>query len=219
MTPIRVLLAEDHNVVREGLRLLLNAQPGIEVIAEATTGREVIALAQQCCADVAVLDITMPDLDGIQATEHIRRQCPETRILILTMHESDAYFFRAVEAGASGYVLKKAASEDLIAAVRAVARGDAFFYPSVARKLLDSYLGQAHSSQASGPPRFQDLSEREREVFFLIVRGLTNQEIAEQLIISPSTVQTHRSHVLEKLNVETTVDLVRYAIRHGLIEA
>jgi two-component system, NarL family, response regulator NreC len=219
MTPIRILLAEDHNVVREGLRLLLNAQPGMHVIAEATTGQEAIALAKASCPDVAVLDITMPDVDGIQATAEIRRQCPETRILILTMHESDAYFFRAVEAGASGYVLKKAASEDLIGAVRAVARGEAFFYPSVARKLLDSYLGQTHGGEPSRPPGFQDLSEREREIFFLIVRGLSNQEIAEQLVISPSTVQTHRSHILEKLHVDTIVELVRYAIRHGLIEA
>jgi two-component system, NarL family, response regulator NreC len=219
MTPIRILLAEDHNVVREGLRLLLNAQPGMHVIAEATTGREAIALAAASCPDVAVLDITMPDVDGIQATAELRRQCPETRILILTMHESDAYFFRAVEAGASGYVLKKAASEDLIGAVRAVARGEAFFYPSVARKLLDSYLGQTHGGEPSRPPGFQDLSEREREIFYLIVRGLSNQEIAEQLVISPSTVQTHRSHILEKLHVDTIVELVRYAIRHGLIEA
>jgi two-component system response regulator NreC len=219
MTPIRVLLAEDHNIVREGLRLLLNAPADIEVIGEATTGQEAIAQAQAHCPDVAVLDIAMPDLDGIQATAQIRQLCPQTRILILTMHESDAYFFRAVEAGASGYVLKKAASEELITAVRAVARGEAFFYPSVARKLLDSYLGQTHAGQPSGPPGFQDLSEREREIFFLIVRGLTNQEIGEKLVISPSTVQTHRSHVLEKLNLATTVDLVRYAIRHGLIEA
>lgn len=218
MTPIRVLLAEDHNVVREGLRLLLSTQSDIQVIGEATTGREAIGLAREHCPDVAVLDITMPDVDGIQATVQIRNQCPQTRVLILTMHESDAYFFRSVEAGASGYVLKKAASEDLINAVRAVARGEAFFYPTLARKLLDSYLGQAQSATAAGPPGFQTLSEREREVFFLIVRGLSNQEIAEQLVISPSTVQTHRSHVLEKLELETTVDLVRYAIRHGLIE-
>ncbi len=219
MTPIRILLAEDHNIVREGLRLLLNAPADVEVVGEATTGREAVALAQAQCPDVAVLDISMPDMDGIQATAQIRQICAQTRILILTMHESDAYFFRAVEAGASGYILKKAASEDLLVAVRAVARGEAFFYPSVARKLLDGYLGHTHGAQASGPPGFQDLSERERETFFLIVRGLTNQEIADDLVISPSTVQTHRSHILEKLGLSTTVDLVRYAIRHGLIEA
>jgi DNA-binding NarL/FixJ family response regulator len=218
MNPIRVLLAEDHNVVREGLRLLLDAQPDIEIVGEATTGREAVVLARSGCADVAVLDISMPDLDGVQAASMIRAECPQTQVLILTMHESDAYFFHALEAGAAGYVLKKAAGEDLINAVRAVARGEAFFYPSLARKLLDSYLGDAKSKTSVGPPGYEELSDREREIMFLIVRGLSNQEIAEKLVISPSTVQTHRTHILQKLDLETTVDLVRYAIRHGLIE-
>ncbi len=218
MSLIHVLLAEDHNVVREGLRLLLSAQADIEVIGEATTGREAVALARERCPDVAVLDITMPDLDGVQATNLIRVECPQTQVLILTMHESDAYFFRALEAGAAGYVLKKAASEDLINAVRSVARGEAFFYPSLARKLLDNYLVHAQSKPPSGPPGYEELSDREREIMFLIVRGLSNQEIADKLVISPSTVQTHRTHILQKLNLESSIDLVRYAIRHGLIE-
>jgi DNA-binding NarL/FixJ family response regulator len=215
---IRVLLVEDHNVVREGLRLLLNAQPDIEVIGEATTGREAIGLARGDCPDVVVLDISMPDLDGIQATSLIRVECPQTQVLILTMHESDAYFFRALEAGAAGYVLKKAASEELVNAVRAVAQGEAFFYPSLTRKLLDNYLGHIGAKPSAGPPGYEELSDREREIMFLIVQGLSNQEIAEKLLISPSTVQTHRTHILEKLGLETTIDLVRYAIRHGLIE-
>ena len=218
MSPIRVLLAEDHNVVREGLRLLLTAQPDIEVVSEATTGREAVVLARDDCVDVVVLDISMPDLDGLQAASRIRAECPETQILILTMHESDAYFFRALEVGAAGYVLKKAASEDLIKAVRAVARGEAFFYPSLARKLLDNYLEHTGHEALPGPPGYDELSEREREIMFLLVRGLSNQEIAEKLVISPSTVQTHRTHILQKLGLETTIDLVRYAIRHGLIE-
>lgn len=218
MSPIRVLLAEDHNVVREGLRLLLHAQPDIEVVSEATTGREAVVLARDDCADVAVLDISMPDLDGLQAASRIREECPKTQILILTMHESDAYFFRALEVGAAGYVLKKAASEDLIKAVRAVARGEAFFYPSLARKLLDNYLEHTGHEALPGPPGYDELSDREREIMFLLVRGLSNQEIAEKLVISPSTVQTHRTHILQKLSLETTIDLVRYAIRHGLIE-
>ena len=218
LSPIRVLLAEDHNVVREGLRLLLTAQPDIEVVSEATTGREAVVLARDDCADVAVLDISMPDLDGLQAASRIRAECPETQILILTMHESDAYFFRALEVGAAGYVLKKAASEDLIKAVRAVARGEAFFYPSLARKLLDNYLEHTGHEALPGPHGYDELSEREREIMFLLVRGLSNQEIAEKLVISPSTVQTHRTHILQKLGLETTIDLVRYAIRHGLIE-
>jgi DNA-binding NarL/FixJ family response regulator len=219
MSSIRVLLAEDHNVVREGLRLLLNAQPDIDVVGEATGGRQAVTLAHEACPDVAVLDISMPDLDGLQAARLIRAECPQAKVLILTMHESDAYFFRAVEAGAAGYLLKKAASEDLISAVRAVAQGEAFFYPSMARKLLDGYLrhdGPPPSSASSG---YAELSDREREVMFLLVRGLSNQEIADRLVISTSTVQTHRTHILQKLEVENTIDLVRYAIRHGLIEA
>ncbi len=219
MNPIRVLLAEDHNVVREGLRLLLNAQSDIRVIGEATNGRQAVALARECCPDVAVLDISMPDLDGLQAASLIRAECPQTQVLILTMHESDAYFFRAVEVGAAGYLLKKAASEDLISAVRAVAQGEAFFYPSMARKLLEGYLKHDRSAPAAGPSGYDELSDREREVMFLLVRGLSNQEIAEKLVVSASTVQTHRTHILQKLGLETTIDLVRYAIRHGLIEA
>lgn len=218
MTPIRVLLAEDHNVVRDGLRLLLEAQPDIKVSAEATTGREAIVLSREDCPDVVVLDISMPDLDGIQAASLIRVECPQAQILILTMHESDAYFFRALQAGAAGYVLKKAASEDLINAVRAVSRGEAFFYPSLARKLLDNYLDHTGAPPSVGPPGYEELSDREREIMFLLVRGLSNQEIADKLVISPSTVQTHRTHILRKLDLETTVDIVRYAIRHGLIE-
>ncbi len=219
MTPIRVLLAEDHNVVREGLRLLLNTQPDMCVAGEATNGRQAVELAAEICPDVAVLDISMPDLDGLHAASSIRATCPQVQVLILTMHESDAYFFQAVEAGAAGYLLKKAASEDLINAVRAVARGEAYFYPSLARKLLEGYLHRGRSTAQAGPAEYAELSEREREVMFLLVRGLSNQEIADRLVVSVSTVQTHRSHILQKLGLESTVDLVRYAIRHGLIEA
>ena len=218
MTPVRVLLAEDHSVVREGLRLLLDMQPDICVVGEAVTGQEAVVLAQQLLPDVAVMDIAMPDLDGIQATERIRQLSPETRVLILTMHASDAYFFRAVEAGASGYILKRAASEELIHAVRAVARGEAFFYPEVARKLLNGYLARTRAGQPVGPPGYQELSEQERKVMFLIVQGRSTGQVAEELVISVSTVQTHRTHILEKLGLGNTIDLVRYAIRHGLIE-
>jgi DNA-binding NarL/FixJ family response regulator len=218
MNPIRVLLAEDHNVVREGLRLLLNAQPDIRVIGETPDGRQAVALARENCPDVAVLDISMPNLDGLQAASLIRAECPQAQVLILTMHESDAYFFRAVEAGAAGYLLKKAASEDLISAVRAVAQGEAFFYPSMARKLLEGYLKHGRSTPPAGSSGYDELSDREREVMFLLVGGLSNQEIAEKLVLSSSTVQTHRGHILRKLGLETTIDLVRYAIRHGLIE-
>ena len=218
MTPIRVLLAEDHHIVREGLRLLLDAQPDIRVVGEATTGREAVALATRDCPDVAVLDISMPDLDGVQATRVIRAECPQTRVLILTMYESEAYFFRSLQAGAAGYVLKKTANQDLIGAVRAVARGEVFFCLPMARKLLErlSLLGQPECGV--GPLDEEALSDRELEMLLLMAQGFSNQAMAEKLVISPSSVQTHRSHILRKLGIETTADLVRCAIRRGLVE-
>lgn len=212
---IRVLLAEDHNVVREGLRLLLNAQPDMQVVAEATDGRAAVELAKQSSPDVAVVDIAMPELDGIEATRLIRAACPQARILMLTMYESETYCLRAMEAGAAGYVLKKAASEELIGAVRAVARGELFLDPAMGHKLLERLAHRGHGGPAGGEP----LSSREREIMLLIVQGVSSQEIADRLDLSASTVQTHRSHILQKLGLETNVDLVRYAIRQGLIEA
>ncbi len=215
MTPIRVLLAEDHTIVREGLRMLLDAQPDIEVVAEAENGRAAVQLAREHHPDVAILDISMPELNGLEATRMIRNVSPRTQVLILTMHESDEYFFQAVDAGAAGYVLKKVAAEDLVRAVRAVAQGDAFLYPSVARRLLERYRRERAAPSATG---FESLSEREREVFMLLAQGLTNQQIAEKLVLSPSTVQTYRARIMEKLGFHNIADLIRYAIRHGLIE-
>jgi len=211
---IRVLLVEDHNVVREGLRLLLNAQPDMQVVAEATDGRAAVELAKQSFPDVAVVDIAMPEVDGIEATRLIRVACPQARILMLTMYESETYCLRAMEAGATGYVLKRAASEELIGAVRAVARGEIFLDPSVGHKLLDRLTHRGRG----GPAGDELLSSRELEIMLLIVQGLSSQEITEKLELSASTVQTHRAHILQKLGLDTTVDLVRYAIRSGLIE-
>lgn len=215
MSPIRVLLAEDHTIVREGLRLLLESQPDITVVAEAGSGQEAVRLAQAHHPDVIIMDLHMPEMNGLEATRVVRSLLPDVQVLVLTMYESDEYFFQAVEAGASGYVLKKAASDDLVRAVRAVAQGEAFLYPSVARRLLEDYRQR---KQPVAPSGLAALSEREREVFLLIAQGLTNQQIAEKLVISPSTVQTHRSHIMEKLGLKTTADLIRYAIRYGLIE-
>ena len=215
MSTIRILIAEDHRIVRDGLRMLLQGEPDFEVVAEAENGREAVARARESRPDVAILDISMPDLSGLEATRLIKAESPQTQVLILTMHESDEYFFRALEAGASGYLLKKAATQDLITAARSVARGEAFLYPSVAKKLIGDYVRRVEPGAEAGG--YGTLSEREREVLLLLAEGLSNQEIAGRLSISQSTLQTHRAHVLDKLGLRTTADLIKYAVRHGLV--
>ncbi len=215
MSPIHILIAEDHRIVRDGLRMLLQSEPDFVVVAEAETGREAVARAKESRPDLAILDISMPDLSGLEATRLIKTESPQTQVLILTMHESDEYFFRALQAGASGYVLKKAATQDLIAAARAVARGEAFLYPSVAKKLIGDYV---HRYEAGGEEGgYSSLSERERGVLLLLAEGLSNQEIADRLAITQSTLQTHRAHILDKLGLRTTADLIKYAVQHGLV--
>lgn len=215
MKPIRVLLAEDHRIVRDGLRMLLQSEPDFVIVAEAENGREAVAKAKETRPDVAILDISMPELSGLEATRLIKSESPQTQVLILTMHESDEYFFRALQAGASGYVLKKAATQDLLAAARAVSRGEAFLYPSVAKKLIGDYVSRVEAGAEEGG--YATLSEREREVLLLLAQGVSNQEIADRLAITQSTLQTHRAHVLEKLGLRTTADLIKYAVQHGLV--
>lgn len=215
MSPIRILLAEDHQIVRDGLRMLLQSEPDFVIVAEAENGREAVTRAKESQPDLAILDISMPDLSGLEATRLIKAELPQTQVLILTMHESDEYFFRALQAGASGYVLKKAATQDLIAAARAVARGEAFLYPSVAKKLIGDYVRRIQPGTEEGG--YTSLSDREREVLMLLAQGLSNREIADRLVISQSTLQTHRSHILEKLGLRTTADLIKYAVKHGLV--
>jgi two-component system response regulator NreC len=215
VNPIHILIAEDHRIVRDGLRMLLQSEPDFVIVAEAENGREAVARAKETQPDVAILDISMPDLSGLEATRLIKTESPQTQVLILTMHESEEYFFRALQAGASGYVLKKAATQDLIAAARAVARGEAFLYPSVAKKLIGDYVRRIQpGTEESG---YTSLSDREREVLLLLAQGLSNREIADRLAITQSTLQTHRSHILEKLGLRTTADLIKYAVQHGLV--
>jgi two-component system response regulator NreC len=215
MNPIHILIAEDHRIVRDGLRMLLQSEPDFVIVAEAENGREAVARAKETRPDLAILDISMPDLGGLEATRLIKSESPQTQVLILTMHESDEYFFRALQAGASGYVLKKAATQDLIVAARAFAHGEAFLYPSVAKKLIGDYVRRIqHGAEESG---YTSLSDREREVLLLLAQGLSNREIADRSVITQSTLQTHRSHILEKLGLRTTADLIKYAVQHGLV--
>lgn len=214
--PIQILIAEDHAIVREGVRLILAAQPDIEVVGEATNGHEAIAMACDLRPDAVCMDISMPGIDGLEATRRIKECCPEVAVLALTVHATDEYFFQMLQAGASGYVLKGAASADLVAALRAVARGEVFLYPTVAKKLVDDYLSRTQDREAMDS--LHGLTPREREVLTLIGDGLTNKEIAERLVISLSTVQTHYAHIIEKLGLNNRAEVIKYAIRHGLID-
>ena len=211
----RILLADDHVVVRNGLRTVLDKAPDLEAVAEASDGAEAleIALSEQDI-HLAVLDVTMPRMTGLQAAREISRRKPEMRVLILSMHDNEQYFFEALKAGASGYVLKTVADRDLIEACRATMRGEPFLYPAAVRALVRDYLDRASRGEATPE---DPLSPRELEVVKLIAEGFTSEEIAEQLFISKKTVDRHRANVLEKLGMRNRVELTRYAIRRGLV--
>jgi DNA-binding NarL/FixJ family response regulator len=211
----RILLADDHAVVRRGLKLVLDAEADLEVVAEAADGAEAVERALADDVHLAVLDVTMPRLTGIQAARELTRRNPELRVLILSMHDSERYFFEALRAGASGYVLKSSADRDLVEACRATMRGEPFIYPDAARALIRDYLERA---KEGGEVRDDPLSPRESEIVKLIAEGHTSREIAELLVISEKTVERHRANVLDKLGMRDRVDLTRYAIRRGLVE-
>ncbi len=215
MSPIRVLLADDHTLVRQGLRKILEEQPGFEVIGEAGNGRDAVQLALASSPDVAVLDIGMPLLSGIEATRQIVRRTNGTQILILSMHADEAYVARALDAGARGYLLKDSADVDLIRAVTAVSAGKSFFSPAVAKMMLDDYV--TRRTEKGFVDRYDTLSEREREVFQLVAEGHSNKEVADVLSVSPATVETHRAHILQKLALHNTTELVLFAVRRGII--
>jgi two-component system response regulator NreC len=211
---IRVLIADDHTLVREGLRALLEGQGAFEVIAEASNGREAIDRAIQMRPDVVLMDIGMPELDGLAATRRIIKVNPAIRILVLTVHDTEDYFFRVLEAGAQGFLVKDAASTELVAAVRAVHNGGVFLHPSMAKRLVEDYLQRIGSGEERAAHAL--LSPRERQILALIGAGHTNQEIADQLLLSVNTVQAHRSHIIDKLDLHSRADLMRYAVRVGL---
>jgi two-component system response regulator NreC len=210
---IRVLIADDHAVVRAGLRALLSSAPDLDLVGEASGGVEAVELAVKLHPDIVVLDLSMPDLDGISAVRQIKASCPQTRLVILTVHEDDALLRAAVKAGASGYILKRAAEAELISAISMVMRGDLYVDPAMIRSILSEA-----QAQQSAPETIEPLTPREIEILKLIVQGYTNRQMAEELGISIRTVEGHRANVLEKLGLQSRVELVRYAKQHGLID-
>ena len=213
--PIHILLADDHSVMRTGLRLVLERQADFQVVGEASDGREAIALAQQHRPEVVVMDVTMPNLNGIEAARQISSAQPETSIVMLSMHSDEAYVLRALKAGARGYLLKESAESDLIAAIRAVHSGKAFFSPAVSRMLVEDYIRQLQDREIEDS--YELLTTREREILQLIAEGRSNKEIAGILNLSLYTVETHRGNMMEKLNLHTVPELILYAVRKGVI--
>jgi len=213
---IRILLADDHTILRAGLRMMLNAQPDFDVVGEAQDGRQAIQEAQKLQPDVILMDITMPDMNGIEATRQIKKLLPETKVLVLTMHEHDEYVFQALRAGASGYMLKEAADTDLISALRVIQNGQFYLSPTAQSIMVGDYLQRVRTGEEKDS--YSSLTEREREILKLVAEGYTNNQIAERLIISPKTVDTHRTHVMDKLNLHSRAELVKYAMRRGLLE-
>lgn len=213
---MRLLLVDDHAIVRAGLRMLLESQPDMEIVGECENGQDAIRRALELKPDVILMDIALPDIPGYQAARAIKQALPNVTILALTMHESDEYFFEMLNAGASGYVPKKAAPTELVNAIRVVYGGGVYLYPSLAKTLVKDYLTRAESGDDLGA--FDGLTEREREVLTLIADGQSNQEVADKLVISVKTVERHRANILAKLGLHNRTELVKYAIRKGLIQ-
>ncbi len=212
---VRVVVADDHKLVLQGLVSLLAEDEGIEVVGQAVNGREALEEIQRLHPDVALLDITMPEMSGLEVTRKVTDQLPDVKVLILTMHEEEAFFFEALRLGASGYVLKGASSDELLAAIVAVHEGGVYLSPRLAGMVLHDYLEAGRRGKA-GPPR-EPLTAREEGVLRLVSQGLTNQEIADHLVLSLNTVKTHRLHVYQKLGLHTRAELVAYALQRGLL--
>lgn len=215
MSRIRILLADDHTVMRRGLRFLLESQPDLTVVAEASDGREAVQQAETAQPDVAVLDIAMPNLSGIEAAQRITAQAPKVAIVMLSMHSDEGYVLRALKAGARGYLLKDAAESDLIEAIRAVHQGKTFFSSEISKMLVEDYIREIRSRGVDDS--YELLTSREREILQLLVEGNSNKDIAARLNVSPYTVETHRRNIQEKLNLRSFAELILYAVRKRII--
>ena len=217
MNMLRIVVADDHELVRRGLRNLLETRPNWEVVGEAVTGRQAVEVTKRLSPDLIIMDISMPELNGLEATRQICKLAPDTQVLILSIHENEQLVHEVLEAGARGYVLKSDAGRDLIEAVDSLCQRKPFFTPKISEMVLEGYLkGGAAADHSKAQSR---LTAREREIVQLLAEGLTNKEVAENLNISVKTVETHRSHIMEKLGIHSLGDLIRYAVRNHLIQA
>ncbi len=217
MKKIKVLLVDDHAILRAGLNRLLSEQGDIDVVGEAGNGREGVQKVHELNPDVVLMDIGMPVMNGMEATRQIKKRHRDVKILVLTMHDNEEYLFQVLQAGASGYVLKKAADSDLVNAIHVVYDGDCFLYPSAAKMVVEDYLEKIKSGQEPASS-YDALTDREREILALVAEGYTNREIAESLFISVKTVETHKANIMEKLNLHKRAELVHYAIKKGLLQ-
>jgi two-component system response regulator NreC len=213
---IKLCIVDDHAVVRSGLKMLLDEKEDISVIGEASEGDEAIKIAQQLQPDVVLMDLSMPHgKDGLTATKELKQLLPNIAVLFLTMHDDDEYLFQAIHAGASGYILKSAPHEELLTAIRTVAAGNAYLYPTATKRLMSEYLDR--SNKGDNGKTFETLSDREKEIVSLVAKGYSNKEVAEQLVISIKTVESHKANVMDKLGLKTRPDLVKYAMKKGLL--
>ncbi|SPE39316.1 Two component transcriptional regulator, LuxR family [Candidatus Sulfopaludibacter sp. SbA3] len=217
MSPVRILIADDHAIIRSGLRALLAHEPGFEIVAEAADGREAVELAERELPHVAILDISMPTLNGLEAARQISGKLTEIQIVMLTVHTDECYLLNALKAGARGYVLKSSAEFEIVEAIRAVAQGKAYFSPKVSRVLADEYMRYLQASQVEDS--YDLLTSRERQILQLLAEGQSNKDIASILDLSPTTVICHRQHIFQKLNLHSLADLILYAIRKGVISS
>jgi DNA-binding NarL/FixJ family response regulator len=216
MAPLNILVADDHTLVSQGVTKILEEQPDWKVIAQAADGRDAVRLGTDLQPDVAVIDVSMPTLNGVEATAQLTAQAPSVKVLMLSMHDDEMLVGRALRAGARGYLLKDSADVDLVRAVTAVAAGESFFSPEIANRMVNDYIGRL--TERGESDRLERLSPREREVLQLVAEGHTNRQIAELLSIRPATVETHRSHILQKLELHSTAELVRYAVQRGVVK-
>ncbi|MGE5568309.1 MAG: response regulator [Rhodospirillales bacterium] len=215
MSKIRILLADDHGLVRKGLRFVLESEPGMEVVGEASDGREAVRMVEELNPSVVIMDIAMPNLNGIEATSQIAKRSPGTGVIMLSVHSDESYLLRALSAGAKGYLLKDSAELDVVRAVQAVSNGKPFFSPAIAKTLLEDYM--RYLQQRDMQDSYDLLTEREREVLQLLAEGKSNKEVAALLNLSLYTVETHRTHIMQKLNLHNTAEIVLYAVRKKII--